>query len=162
MCLEGFVDLAKMAKDLNLVQSAQCSLSAISDVVLKMKIDKGLRTSNWESPELSPELEAYAIIDVLAAERMYLSMLAWPRSERLNVSVPAGTIVDILTDSGRPAIIGKGTVCERVSVFEGEKMTPTKELVRIDSVCSPGAIIGLHPKVIGELPISSMVLVYRK
>ncbi len=84
----GFIDLAKVAKNLGLQNLGLRSLAAI---VLKVRISKGARLSNWQGKELTPSQLYYAATDAWICREIYVYLQEGGKLEEpfLSLSGPA-------------------------------------------------------------------------
>lgn len=98
------IDLARMAKDRGVVQTANVGLGALVAVCLKETLDKNpkVRLGKWESADLNPNMVEYAALDTSKALEVYAKLIELPNlsTRLLPGEALVGTKVDIVPPSG--------------------------------------------------------------
>ena len=69
---DGFIEIAKIAKLLEIKNSG---LRSLAGIVFRVRISKGARLSNWENEILSPAQISYAATDAWISLKLYLYFL---------------------------------------------------------------------------------------
>ena len=64
----GFIDLQRMAEDYGIQEKSVCKMAAI---ILRKRVSKSQRLSNWESVQLSDAQLRYAAVDAFVCREMY-------------------------------------------------------------------------------------------
>ena len=64
----GFIDLQRMAEDYGIKEKSVCKMAAI---ILRKRVSKSQRLSNWESVQLSDAQLRYAAVDAVVCREMY-------------------------------------------------------------------------------------------
>ncbi len=146
----GALDLARLAKDRQIVSSAQASLSELCATVLHRRLNKAVpeRVSTaWENHELTKEQLSYAALDAYACLRIY--------EELAKVSVPGplpskATLIPslpvLLYHADNTRVIASGTVSTRAADarYDNINITPTRTVMTVEEVLIPGALVTTH------------------
>lgn len=148
----GGLDLAKYAKDRQMVSNAKCSLADLCAIVLNKRLNKNVseRLSNqWENEDLSPEQLEYAAGDAYASLRIYhqLSVLEPPQPLPQVGDLKPFTSV-LVYNSEHTTVIARGQLSPNLHTpqHDGINISPTRTLVEVTEVLVPAAIVTTHRK----------------
>lgn len=147
----GGCNIAQMAKDRNVVDSARVGLADLSQKILSCTLDKDqhIRVSNMWSGDLTRDQKAYAAQDVWASLQIYNALL------QMNVPTPVDFTQSILIgyqvyvyQPDRTTIIAHGTVSPHSldRVYDGINISSTRTVITIVEVYVSGAIMDIHRK----------------
>ncbi|KAG6818718.1 hypothetical protein H0H93_002526, partial [Arthromyces matolae] len=145
----GGVDLAKYAKDRQVVKTAKVGLSDLCAVILQKRLDKNVSermSSNWENDKLTPAQIRYAAKDAYASLLIYDTLTSIPIPAPLQSTAPPLTPILLFNDD-QSRVIARGILSENSTRrFDDINVTSTRCLVEIEEVYVPGAIITTHKK----------------
>ncbi len=148
----GAIDLAKLAKERQLVKTAKCGLDDLCASVLSKRLNKNVServSTSWEDDVLTSQQVKYAALDAYASLQIYYALAAVPLPQPLPPIITPMTTVLIFGDSsakGRP--IARGLVSPHCTdrSFDGINITPTRTLIDIQEAYIPAAILATHRK----------------
>jgi hypothetical protein len=148
----GGLDLAKYAKDRQMVSNAKCSLADLCAIVLRKRLNKNVseRLSNqWENEDLSPEQLEYAARDAYASLQIYCQLSV------LNAPQPLPQVGDLhpftpvlIYNSENTTLIARGQLSPNLHIpqHDGINISPSRTLVEVTEVLVPAAIVTTHRK----------------
>jgi len=146
----GGIDLAKFAKDCQMVSTARASLADLCASVLGKQLDKNTSeqvSSAWENDNLTDKQVQYASKDAYASLCIYEQLIKIPLPRPLPAKPIPGTPV-LLFNNDQTHLIAQGSVsvqqCDHS--FDGINVTATRAVIEVHKVLVPGAIIGTHRK----------------
>ena len=98
------MDIARLAKDRDLVHDARIGLKALVELLLqeRMSKDDSVRSSKWGNSNLTVEQLEYAALDATKSLECYLKLISFPDyAHRLETdNATAGTKVDVIPSHG--------------------------------------------------------------
>jgi hypothetical protein len=162
----GGLDLAKLAKERNLISTARCSLSDICAAVLGKRLDKNVseRLSNqWENDELTKDQIDYAAQDAYVSLVLYHAISRIPTPQPLPEHPKPGLPVHIYHDDNT-RLIAYGRISQNCENKEcdGIQVLRTRTVVEVTEVLVPGAMLGLYKKkplsMFGPTPFDLVVI----
>ncbi|KAG6835693.1 hypothetical protein H0H93_015646 [Arthromyces matolae] len=145
----GAVDLARYAKDRQVVRTAKIGLAELSAIILKKRLNKDVPerlSTNWENESLTPAQIRYAAKDVYASLLIYDALSSIPIPAPLRSTAPPLTPV-LLFNEDNTRVIARGVLSANATkCFDGINITANRCLAEIEEVYVPGAIITTHKK----------------
>jgi hypothetical protein len=150
------IDLARLACERGVVDSARVGLADLVEVVLKERLDKpaGARCSDWAASALSREQQTYAALDAIKSLEVYVALAPLPDlTLRLSAdAVRSGLKVEIGPGAGSMATLSARAarcIIEEAAEWASPRgcqpatMKPTQSrvLVRVTEVLAPGLIV---------------------
>jgi hypothetical protein len=152
----GACDIANLARDHGLIPNLKISLAELSAQILHHRLDKNpaIRTSNaWEDRNLADTQVEYAVLDVVAAYRIWEKLLAVPIPGTVADDSPAGTPISIWT-SNRTQIAAYGVLSEPHIEVDGIRLRdhPASVVVTIMEILVPGSKLPAHRRSLSQFP----------
>jgi hypothetical protein len=148
----GGLDLAKYAKDRQMVSNAKCSLADLCAIILGKRLNKNVSerlSDQWENENLSPEQLEYAAGDAYASLQIYhqLSVLDAPQPLPQVGDLHPFTSV-LVYNSENTTVIARGRLSPNLHIpqYDGINISPTRTLVEVTEVLVPAAIVTTHRK----------------
>ncbi|KAI0683211.1 hypothetical protein BC835DRAFT_1311178, partial [Cytidiella melzeri] len=140
----GAIKLGSLAKACSLCACANISLVNLTTRVLRRHLhkDKSIRVSTqWDSPALPNEYQAYAALDVYAAWVLYQALARNPSNSSVTAATPPGTTVRLLSrDRTSTAAIGF-IAPDQPKQFHLVNVSRTRVVLNITSVIQPGYLV---------------------
>jgi len=155
------MELGKLAKAKNAVNTANASLAAITAATLQQSLSKEMRVSEWSAPELSEAQKQYAALDAWIIHPIYAVLERQPTvGISLKAASPVGQAVSIYSQNIE---VAHGTIILQPKQFDiiydddasakptSVNVTKTRAVVQIDKVLKPNYNLLYHKKTIQEV-----------
>jgi hypothetical protein len=147
----NIIDLKQFAMQRGLIErNGSGSLDVLAEKFLGVYLSKDLnlrKSEDWEKPNLSPELENYAALDVYASRLVFETMSETAPLDCVQYDTAPGTRIALLTrEGGEIAAYGRISAIQ-TSPFAGVRVktsTNSRVVVDIESVQIPSAAAILH------------------
>ncbi|KAG1721143.1 hypothetical protein EDB19DRAFT_1859895, partial [Suillus lakei] len=156
----GALELGSMAKDRNVTDRTRVSLADLTALVLQRNLpkDASVRISTkWDDPDLSPEQEQYAALDVFAAWAILESFLTIPSSGPVTSSTPVGTQVQLMSRNGGLVVAHGHIARHQPKQLDGVNVSKTRIIITLTSIVVPAYLIRAELRANRqEIPISSV------
>lgn len=140
----GALELGQMAKERNVTDNANISLSDLAATVLKRHLSKDLSirlSTQWDSPSLPEAHQVYAALDTYASWSIFEAFTSIPISSPVTPKTPPGTEVQILSRTGNVPVAHGFVARHQPKQHNGVNVTKTRIVITLTAIKIPGYLI---------------------
>ncbi|KAG1747482.1 hypothetical protein EDB19DRAFT_1582828, partial [Suillus lakei] len=137
----GALELRQMAKERNVTDNANISLSDLAATVLKCHLSKDLSiplSTQWDSPSLPEAHQVYAALDTYASWSIFEAFTSIPISSPVTHETPPGTEVQIPSQTGNVPVAHGFVAQHQPKQHNGVNVTKMRIVITLTAIKIPG------------------------